>query len=306
MNQLPRALTLLTCTIGFACTKSEPVPERTETVISALGGAAKSAAGELTLNVPAGAVPDGTRIVITTVRDAVPPSAIGPTFELSSEPSITRFTPTIAIAIANPRPTARVRVANLDDATPVLVGGAAYDVTKHVASAELEHFSRYGLVVVTTTTGTTTPSCPEARPVPGAACGVPEELSCTFGEECCCGACYPELSCGCRGGLWACFYLDRCLGAQITCGDAGPPEPDSGNVEPLDAGQLDGTVTSTDCPAEADVQRAACPVAGLTCAYGEEVCCGQSFPSMYCTCDGARYACRATDACLGVPSCDAN
>lgn len=53
------------------------------------------------------------------------------------------------------------------------------------------------------------PVCPDAVDI-GSSCS-DEGLSCSFGQECCCGTCYPSLSCTCTGGSWACFATDACM-----------------------------------------------------------------------------------------------
>ncbi len=60
-------------------------------------------------------------------------------------------------------------------------------------------------------------------------------MACSFGTECCCGVCHPELQCSCTSGQWACFFTDACLGAAFTCPDAGL---DSGPNFPPDTGPI--------------------------------------------------------------------
>lgn len=56
----------------------------------------------------------------------------------------------------------------------------------------------------------TTDLCPAATPGLDDSCST-DGLQCGFGEECCCGACHPSLSCTCSGGSWACFATDACF-----------------------------------------------------------------------------------------------
>lgn len=300
MKQLHHALTLTTLALlaTAACTKETTLPERTETEISSTGGTALSAAGELTLQIPAGAVPDGTRVIITTDRGAHPANVVGPVFDLDTEPRVSRFSPAIRVELKNPQRDRAVQLANLDGATPVAVTDASYDSATATARGALEHFSRYGLV-----TTTSTPSCPESA-TPNSACS-DEGLSCQFGQECCCGACYPSLSCTCGGGTWACAATDACLGAPIGCNtpDAGTL-PDASVIP--DAGVIPdgGTSTSTGCPVdETAAFGASCSDPSLACSYGVQTCCGQTFPSIFCSCDGTSFGCRPTDACLAFPTC---
>lgn len=44
---------------------------------------------------------------------------------------------------------------------------------------------------------------------PRGACA-PEQQSCRFGRECCCGRCAPNLVCECLEGQWACYFTDFC------------------------------------------------------------------------------------------------
>lgn len=55
--------------------------------------------------------------------------------------------------------------------------------------------------------------CPAQEAVIGASCDAAsqEGKQCTYGEECCCGQCYPSLVCTCSGGQYACLSTDACL-----------------------------------------------------------------------------------------------
>jgi hypothetical protein len=56
------------------------------------------------------------------------------------------------------------------------------------------------------------PTCPERAPEPGAACDDAVNTDeCTWGEECCCGACFPSFACACESGSWACYATDACF-----------------------------------------------------------------------------------------------
>lgn len=71
------------------------------------------------------------------------------------------------------------------------------------------------------------PSAPDAlsdpSPDPGDAgpAGCPEEpmlqgkciapLRCEYGQECCCGQCFPSLVCNCLDGTWGCYATDACM-----------------------------------------------------------------------------------------------
>lgn len=273
--------TLLLLTVS-ACTKDELVPERTETTVTASGVLARSAAGELTLRVAAGAIPAGTQLSITTIRSGQPAGVVGPMFELDTEPRVSAFTGSVELEIVNPQPSATVVLANLDAAAPVPVAGAIYDVASARARGVLPHFSRYGLWTTTATL-----SCPSDQPVPGGACS-DEAAECRYGQECCCGSCYPSLSCSCVSGQWACLNTDACLGAA-QCPDAGVMDSGTSTITP-----------PPPCPAEGAVIGASCGSTGQLCEYGSESCCGQQFPALRCMCDGNTFACIAIDACLAA------
>jgi hypothetical protein len=38
----------------------------------------------------------------------------------------------------------------------------------------------------------------------------------------------------------------------------------------------------------------------ITCNYGAETCCGETYPSTICSCYGGSFICEATDACFRV------
>ena len=62
-------------------------------------------------------------------------------------------------------------------------------------------------------------NCPAAPPLDQTVIA-PEALSCTYGEECCCGKCYPSIKCTAEAGEEiGCFYTEACMNAQ--CEDAG-------------------------------------------------------------------------------------
>jgi|GEM_PF-1162477 len=74
----------------------------------------------------------------------------------------------------------------------------------------------------------TTASCPAEVPA-GGSCTV-DGLDCDYGQECCCGDCFPSTSCTCAGGTWACLATDACF--IPSCGDG------------------EGDTSSNDCEAE--------------------------------------------------------
>lgn len=56
-----------------------------------------------------------------------------------------------------------------------------------------------------------TSSCPAEPPVGGDCSAGEEALECEWGEECCCGECYPSMVCSCTNGSWACMATDACM-----------------------------------------------------------------------------------------------
>ncbi len=99
---------------------------------------------------------------------------------------------------------------------------------------------------------------------------IPAEIVCEYGEECCCGECYPSLVCTSTGdGDWACYNTDACM--VPSCGDC---EANSDCNEGYIC--LDGTCTD----ACATIRCAA----GFSCSEGE---CIPNGPS--CDFDGDGY-----------------
>jgi len=54
-----------------------------------------------------------------------------------------------------------------------------------------------------------TGECPKESPT-GKCIG---NLTCNYGEECCCGKCHPSLVATCKGGQWQSFFTDACMAA---------------------------------------------------------------------------------------------
>ncbi len=55
------------------------------------------------------------------------------------------------------------------------------------------------------------------------------------------------------------------------------------------------------CPASAPIGTSATCEAGTVCNYGQECCCGKCSPSTICSCQGGKFGCLYTDACLLPP-----
>jgi len=117
-------------------------------------------------------------------------------------------------------------------------------------------------------------ACPKKQPRMGSPCSVPEDVTCTWGRECCCGKCFPsfEASCDPKYG-WMGFNTDACM--MPNCEKAA-------------------------CPKKEPTMGSPCSVSeSVTCTYGRECCCGKCFPSFKASCDG-KYGWSGffTDACL--------
>lgn len=54
------------------------------------------------------------------------------------------------------------------------------------------------------------------------------------------------------------------------------------------------------CPAAPPEPGGACG-GSATCEYGSETCCGETYPSLVCTCIAGAWGCYYTDACAGAP-----
>ncbi len=71
------------------------------------------------------------------------------------------------------------------------------------------------------------------------------------------------------------------------------------------AGDEPGPDTAPDapatCPASWPDSGSPCEPEGVTCAYGSETCCGETYPSYVCRCAGGIFGCIYTDACMGAP-----
>lgn len=124
------------------------------------------------------------------------------------------------------------------------------------------------------------PECPAAEPELGSPCPESGALECSYGEECCCGECFPSFRMSCEpGAIWSQMFTEACFVATVDgCND---PEPECPETQPE---------FGSPCFQVA------------TCSYGEECCCGECSSSVTMTCsflDGAgKWIGRFTDACL--------
>ena len=136
--------------------------------------------------------------------------------------------------------------------------------------------------------------CPATAPQAMSACS--GDLTCEYGNECCCGSCSPSLVCHCSGSSWGCLSTDFCLG--VHCSDDKTTDIKEEMLDIKDT-------TQEKCPATAPISGSeSCSTGGQMCTYGEECCCGECFPSMECECqyDLGDWGCWYTEAC-NIPSC---
>merc|ERR1719234_1272616 len=65
-------------------------------------------------------------------------------------------------------------------------------------------------------------ACPKKEPIMGSPCSVPEDVTCTYGSECCCGECHPSFKASCdRKYGWSGFYTEACMNPYCN-----QPEPE--------------------------------------------------------------------------------
>lgn len=212
-------------------TDDVPIEEATETKIQSSGGTALSAARELTLVFAPNAFPGETTVKITTDRKTSISGASGPIFEISTNPVRESFGAQVELRIENRKNDPVVLLANFDGPQPVVVAGQSYDPDTKVARGTLEHFSRYGLLVDTST-------CPptQREPSTGDSCSfdVDPQFECGYGESFCCGNIDPARVCTCDGTSWTCVTTEDCaIRFPNDCPDSGvPPEqPDLGEPD---------------------------------------------------------------------------
>jgi len=275
---------VLACTVSAlvwaGCSKDVLFQEVTQTSVSASGGRAVSADGDLQLDVPQGTLQTATKITIRTVRDSTNHASLAkPIYDLSADPPVTEFDPVIEIRFVNvPDDGRKYVLVNTDQATPVEVAGSTHDQAARTVRGTLSHFSGYSIAPEGPAW-----ECPPEDEAIGASCSE-EGARCDYGQECCCGQCYTAFTCTCSGGSLGCMYTDACLIPSCP-GDAGVSN---------DAG-------SEACPATEPIGES-CSTDGLQCNYGQECCCGQCYNAIECTCQGTSFACMYTDACL-IPGC---
>lgn len=136
---------LLLTLAGVACqTDTAVLAERTVTTIGVEGGAAISADGALTLNIPSGALSATTEIVIQTVRGHAEPRLRSLVYDFG--PDGQQFATPVEIEIRGVGTSEEVAIALMDGASPEVLESSVRG--GDVLRASTTHFSSYGVVTV--------------------------------------------------------------------------------------------------------------------------------------------------------------
>ena len=233
-NNFIRGATLLAGLLAVACSQDSIVLEKTATMIGAAGGTARSADGRAQLEVAPGAVSEEVEFTIELIR-STSPELVSSIYEFG--PDGTTFAAPVDLTIdVTPSGDRRFYLANLNGARPERVAGSTYDSVRGRVEGRLEHFSRYGVVVVHT-------------PCINRACGDqclvcdPNDTSCTEPSDphACDGvaACVPAANLVCGPPDAGVMQNGAVDSGQVT----GPPDsgvlPEAGPLSP-DAGLHDG------------------------------------------------------------------
>src|SRR5262245_50906800 len=114
-----------------ACSKDVPINEETQKTIGPAGGTTMSAAEELRLDFPPGALPMEVLVRVTTDRNSG--NLIGPKFDLKTEPPLQGFAMPVHLLIRAPSGSPDVELVQVLDDKFTKVAGATYDRTTREA-----------------------------------------------------------------------------------------------------------------------------------------------------------------------------
>lgn len=225
----PLTLTGLSLLVTSGCTSDAmDLRERTITAVAPSGGEARSAGGELTLSFSNGALSSAQDIVIETFRTRTAPRLVSAVYELGPDGLAFDAPVTLSITLPSPDENEIYAIANLDGAYPDIIDASDWDPATNTVSAELPHFSSWGVVTVYVPCG-------------GKSCGD----SCTICDPLdpsCVEPSPANKSCN-RSG----FCVDASIAMCPVPMDAGTstPTPDAGLI---DAGTIDSGLPDTGLP----------------------------------------------------------
>jgi len=114
--------------------------------------------------------------------------------------------------------------------------------------------------------GINPPECPKKMPDDFSSCSVDRSITCSYGEECCCGKCSFSFGLNCDSGSWWMYHTEFCA---FGCRQGIDNEPDVWDAP--------------ECPVDMPINNSTCSRPyGATCHYDEICCCGN--------CDFATHA----------------
>ena len=142
-----------------------------------------------------------------------------------------------------------------------------------------------------TDTADTSALCPAEEPIGLGACI--GDVTCEYGEECCCGECHPSIVCSCSGGTWSCHATDACMIAGCPCHDDTECEDSQGCTAPDDP-QACGICMEPESTCTADVDCAETP--GTVCDIPTSGCFCEPVPQCVLACNGEQ-GCAVGETC---------
>eukprot|EP01084_Bolivina_argentea_P094099 169171_1 len=138
------------------------------------------------------------------------------------------------------------------------------------------------------------PTCPDIETQPGADCDY-EGMTCSWGEETCCGETHASYQCTCMSGSAACLHTDACLGSTVL----GCPCPDIDCVDPcVNEHGEDMCDVGVQCITQDVTGDDGCPLCP------EFVRCGDPCPVVRCSNPCPDGTCADGEECIPVPVYD--